>query len=79
MVRFPRDEAARHALVSLIGDLALMAEPGGSGLPVGHVVVFQVGEVGWVLGGGVGGVACGRLHRFGREDPGNPWQPIAVN
>ncbi|KAL4854079.1 putative UDP-3-O-acyl-N-acetylglucosamine deacetylase 5 [Chlorella vulgaris] len=41
MVRFPSDEAARHAVVDLLGDLSLLASPGGRGLPAGHIVAFQ--------------------------------------
>ncbi|PSC74552.1 UDP-3-O-[3-hydroxymyristoyl] N-acetylglucosamine deacetylase 2 [Micractinium conductrix] len=37
LVRFPRDEAARHAAIDLLGDLSLLARPGGRGLPAGHI------------------------------------------
>ena len=41
LVRFPLDEAARHAAQRLIGVLSLCATPGGRGLPSGHVVAFD--------------------------------------
>lgn len=41
MVRFPFDEAARHAVVDLLGDLSLLASPGGRGLPAGHIVAYR--------------------------------------
>ena len=40
-VRFPSDEAARHAVVDLLGDLSLLAAPGGRGIPAGHVVAYR--------------------------------------
>lgn len=40
-VRFRNDEPARHAVVDVLGDLALLAPPGGSGMPMGHVVAFN--------------------------------------
>jgi UDP-3-O-acyl-N-acetylglucosamine deacetylase len=42
MVRFLKDEAARHTMVDLIGDLSLNAAPGHSGLPVGHIIAYKV-------------------------------------
>lgn len=41
MLRFVDNEPVRHAMVDLIGDLALNAAPGHSGLPVGHVVAYK--------------------------------------
>ncbi|KAL4433595.1 hypothetical protein ABPG75_000036 [Micractinium tetrahymenae] len=41
LVRFEDDEAARHAAIDLLGDLSLLAQPGGRGLPMGHVVAYQ--------------------------------------
>lgn len=41
LVRFEDDEAARHAAVDLLGDLSLLAQPGGRGLPRGHIVAYQ--------------------------------------
>ena len=38
------NEPARHKLVDLIGDLSLLAEPGMSGVPVGHVVAYKAGH-----------------------------------
>ena len=40
-VRFVSDEAARHRLADLIGDLALAADAGTAGLPLGHVLAFN--------------------------------------
>ena len=37
-------EPARHKLVDLIGDLALLAEPGHAGVPVGHIVAYKAGH-----------------------------------
>lgn len=31
----------RHAVMDIMGDLALLAPPGGSGMPMGHVVAFN--------------------------------------
>jgi len=36
-------EPARHKLLDLIGDLSLLADPGMSGIPVGHTVCYKVG------------------------------------
>eukprot|EP00199_Chlamydomonas_sp_CCMP681_P000968 CAMPEP_0119108170 /NCGR_PEP_ID=MMETSP1180-20130426/13506_1 /TAXON_ID=3052 ORGANISM="Chlamydomonas cf sp, Strain CCMP681" /NCGR_SAMPLE_ID=MMETSP1180 /ASSEMBLY_ACC=CAM_ASM_000741 /LENGTH=516 /DNA_ID=CAMNT_0007093759 /DNA_START=29 /DNA_END=1576 /DNA_ORIENTATION=+ len=41
MIRFVRDEAARHEAALLIGSLSLLAKPGHAGLPLGHVVSYQ--------------------------------------
>ena len=41
LVRFPLDEAARHAAQRLIGVLSMCAAPGGRGLPSGHIVAFD--------------------------------------
>ena len=41
LVRFPLDEAARHAAQRLVGVLSMCAAPGGRGLPSGHVVSFD--------------------------------------
>jgi len=41
MVRFQEAEQARHEAVMLVGALALNAEPGEAGLPVGHVVSYK--------------------------------------
>jgi UDP-3-O-acyl-N-acetylglucosamine deacetylase len=38
------NEPARHKLLDLIGDLSLLAEPGMSGVPVGHVVAYKAGH-----------------------------------
>jgi UDP-3-O-[3-hydroxymyristoyl] N-acetylglucosamine deacetylase len=38
------NEPARHKLIDLIGDLSLLAEPGMSGVPVGHVVAYKAGH-----------------------------------
>lgn len=35
------NEPARHKILDLIGDLSLLAEPGMSGVPVGHVVAYK--------------------------------------
>lgn len=40
-VRFFDDEPSRHRMVDLVGDLALLATDGGSGLPTGHVMAFK--------------------------------------
>ena len=40
-VRFQGEEPCRHAVMDVMGDLALLAPPGGSGLPMGHVVAFN--------------------------------------
>lgn len=37
-------ENARHKLLDLIGDLSLLAEPGMSGVPVGHIVAYKAGH-----------------------------------
>lgn len=41
LVRFPLDEAARHAAQRLVGVLSMCAAPGGRGLPSGHIVSFD--------------------------------------
>ena len=41
LVRFPLDEAARHAAQRLVGVLSLCAAPGGRGLPSGHIVSYD--------------------------------------
>jgi hypothetical protein len=41
VVRFFNDEPARHKIVQLVGDLALLAPPGGMGIPTGHIIAFQ--------------------------------------
>ena len=42
LLRFPGDEAARPAAAALLGDLALLAAPGGRGVPVGgHIVAYR--------------------------------------
>ncbi|GAB4813684.1 hypothetical protein N2152v2_000730 [Parachlorella kessleri] len=41
LLRFPADEAARHALLDILGNLSLLARPGHRGLPVGHIVAFN--------------------------------------
>lgn len=41
LVRFPTDEAARHATQTLMGIMSLCASPGGRGLPLGHIVAFD--------------------------------------
>ena len=38
------NEPARHKILDLIGDLSLLAEPGMSGVPVGHVVAYKAGH-----------------------------------
>jgi len=38
------NEPARHKLVDLIGDLSLLAEPGMSGVPMGHIVAYKAGH-----------------------------------
>jgi len=38
-------ENARHKLLDLIGDLSLLAEPGMSGVPVGHIVAYKAWSV----------------------------------
>merc|ERR1711964_390323 len=40
-VTFPDDEAARHKVIDLTGDLALLCESGHGGLPVGHFVAWN--------------------------------------
>lgn len=40
-LKFYPDECARHQLGDMIGDLSLMAPPGGSGLPVGHIMAYK--------------------------------------
>ncbi|KAI5057494.1 hypothetical protein GOP47_0027509 [Adiantum capillus-veneris] len=39
------DEPCRHKLLDLIGDLALCAENGNSGLPNAHIVAFKAGHL----------------------------------
>lgn len=39
--RFPGDEAARKGVADLLGILALGAQPGGRGLPQGHIVAYK--------------------------------------
>jgi UDP-3-O-[3-hydroxymyristoyl] N-acetylglucosamine deacetylase len=41
LVRFPLDEAARHAVQRLMGVLSLCAAPGHRGMPKGHIVAFD--------------------------------------
>lgn len=41
LVRFPTDEAARHATQTLMGIMSLCASPGCRGLPLGHIVAFD--------------------------------------
>lgn len=41
LARFPANEPARHALLQLVGALALLGAEGGSGVPCGHVVAFN--------------------------------------
>ncbi|KAL6770902.1 hypothetical protein ACKKBF_B33170 [Auxenochlorella protothecoides x Auxenochlorella symbiontica] len=45
LLRFPVDdsEAARHAIQSLLGVLALAALPGSRALPLGHTVMYRAG------------------------------------
>jgi UDP-3-O-[3-hydroxymyristoyl] N-acetylglucosamine deacetylase len=38
------NEPARHKILDLIGDLSLLAEPGMSGVPVGHVIAYKAGH-----------------------------------
>ena len=40
-IRFHNDEPARHAVMDLMGDLALLGDKGHSGLPCGHLVAFN--------------------------------------
>lgn len=40
-MRFHDDEPTRHQLALLVGALALVAGPGHTGLPTGHVVAFN--------------------------------------
>lgn len=42
LMRFVHDEAARHETALLVGSLALAAQPGHAGMPLGHVVSYQV-------------------------------------
>jgi UDP-3-O-[3-hydroxymyristoyl] N-acetylglucosamine deacetylase len=37
-VTFPEDEAARHKVIDLTGDLSLLSQNGQGGLPIGHFV-----------------------------------------
>ena len=39
-----QNEPARHKMLDLIGDLSLLAEPGMSGVPIGHVVAYKAGH-----------------------------------
>jgi UDP-3-O-[3-hydroxymyristoyl] N-acetylglucosamine deacetylase len=41
--RFPGEDAARSAANILLGNLSLLASPGGRGLPQGHVVAYRAG------------------------------------
>ena len=43
-VRFHSDEQARHKILDLVGDLALVAERGNAALPVGHIVAYKAGH-----------------------------------
>jgi UDP-3-O-acyl-N-acetylglucosamine deacetylase len=43
-VRHVYDEPVRHAMVELLGDLALNAKEGHSGIPIGHIVAYKVRE-----------------------------------
>ena len=40
-VRFDIDEPARHQMIRTLGDLALLGEHGNSGIPCGHLVVYN--------------------------------------
>jgi len=40
-VTFPDDEAARHKVIDLTGDLALLSQEGHGGIPVGHFVTWN--------------------------------------
>jgi UDP-3-O-acyl-N-acetylglucosamine deacetylase len=40
-VTFPGDEPARHKVIDLAGDLALLSQEGQGGLPLGHFVAFN--------------------------------------
>ncbi|KAK9820752.1 hypothetical protein WJX74_011056 [Apatococcus lobatus] len=40
-VRYINDEPARHKMCNLIGDLALLAQPGKGGMPLGHIIAYQ--------------------------------------
>jgi len=44
MLSFPRDEQARHKVLDLVGDLALMAQGGNCALPLGHFLAFKAGH-----------------------------------
>jgi UDP-3-O-acyl-N-acetylglucosamine deacetylase len=43
-MRFYGDEPARHALMDVMGDLALLGDKGNSGIPCGHVIAFNAGH-----------------------------------
>jgi UDP-3-O-acyl-N-acetylglucosamine deacetylase len=40
-VTFPEDEAARHKVIDLTGDLSLLSQNGQGGLPIGHFVAWN--------------------------------------
>ena len=44
LLRFPGDEQARHKLLDLVGDFALLGRGGHSGLPCAHVVAYKAGH-----------------------------------
>ena len=43
-VRFKSDEQARHKILDLVGDLALIAQDGNAALPLGHIVAYKAGH-----------------------------------
>jgi UDP-3-O-[3-hydroxymyristoyl] N-acetylglucosamine deacetylase len=38
------DEACRHKILDLIGDLSLVSRGGNGGLPVAHIVAYKAGH-----------------------------------
>ncbi|KAK9847002.1 hypothetical protein WJX84_008281 [Apatococcus fuscideae] len=40
-VRYINDEPCRHKMCNLVGDLALLAQPGRGGMPLGHIIAYQ--------------------------------------
>merc|ERR1712072_441431 len=44
-VTFPEDEASRHKVIDLVGDLALLSKGGHGGIPVGHMIAWNADHV----------------------------------
>lgn len=43
-IRYPMDEQARHKILDILGDLALIASEGNDALPYGHIIAYKAGH-----------------------------------